>query len=98
MSEQVQKIRIFVASPGDVGKEREGLKDVVQELNTTIAPYKGLALELVKWETHATPNMGRAQGVINSQLGEYDIFVGLMWKRFGTPTGKAEYGTEEEFR
>lgn len=98
MPEHTQKIRIFVASPGDVGKEREYLKTVVDELNTTIAPFKGLSLELVKWETHATPSMGRAQAVINSQLSEYDIFIGIMWKRFGTPTGKADSGTQEEFQ
>jgi hypothetical protein len=98
MPEQTQKIRIFIASPGDVGKERKSLKSVIDELNTTIAPYKGLSLELVKWETHATPSMGRAQGVINSQLGNYDIFIGIMWKRFGTPTGDADSGTQEEFQ
>lgn len=87
-----------MASPGDVGREREGLKSVIDELNTTIAPYKGLSLELVKWETHATPSMGRAQEVINNQIGQYDIFIGIMWKRFGTPTGRAESGTQEEFR
>jgi hypothetical protein len=42
--------------------------------------------------------MGRPQEVINGQIGEYDIFVGIMWKRFGTPTGMAQSGTEEEFR
>jgi len=98
MAEQMHKIRIFIASPGDVGKERESVKSVIDELNTTIAPYKGLSLELVKWETHATPSMGRAQGVINSQLGKYDIFIGIMWKRFGTPTGIADSGTQEEFQ
>lgn len=98
MPEQTKKIRIFVASPGDVHEEREHLKAVVDELNTTIAPFKRLSLELVKWESHATPSMGRPQGVINTQLGQYDIFVGIMWKRFGTPTGKAESGTEEEFQ
>lgn len=98
MPEDTKKIRVFVASPGDVGQERENLKSVIDELNTTIAPYKGLSLELVKWETHATPSMGRAQGVINNQIGQYDIFIGIMWKRFGTPTGKAESGTQEEFQ
>jgi hypothetical protein len=53
MPEQTQKIRIFVASPGDVHKEREHLKAVVDELNATIAPFKKLSLELVKWESHA---------------------------------------------
>lgn len=27
----------------------------------------------------------------------YDIFLGLLWKKFGTPTEKAGSGTEEEF-
>lgn len=38
------------------------------------------------------------QNVINKQMGEYDIFVGIMWSRFGTPTDVASSGTEEEFR
>jgi len=91
-------IRIFVASPGDVSAERDILDSVVQELNTTIAPYKGLSLELVRWETHCRPDLGRPQGVISAQIGPYDVFVGIMWKRFGTPTGHAQSGTEEEFR
>lgn len=95
---QRNHIRIFVASPGDVSKERDQLGSVVRELNTTIAPHKGFSLELVRWETHCTPAMGRPQDVVNAQIGTYDIFVGLMWKRFGSPTGQAESGTEEEFR
>jgi len=41
---------------------------------------------------------GRAQALINKQIGTYDIFIGIMWKRFGSPTGAAASGTEEEFR
>jgi len=33
----------------------------------------------------------------NSQIEDYDIFVGVMWKRMGTPTTTAQSGTEEEF-
>ena len=83
----VRKVRVFVASPGDVDAERNTLPTVVQELNTTIAPHKNCFLELVRWETHCTPEMGRPQGVINAQIGRYDIFLGIMWKRFGSPTG-----------
>ena len=35
---------------------------------------------------------------ISKQLGEYDVFVGIFWKRFGTPTSEHESGSEEEFR
>ncbi|PYL26201.1 MAG: hypothetical protein DMF37_02915 [Verrucomicrobia bacterium] len=38
-----------------------------------------------------------AQDVINHQLAEYDIFLGIMSCRFGSPTKRAHSGTEEEF-
>ena len=95
-----QTYRVFVASPGDVAAERDALSKLVAELNQTIsavAPEKGLTLEIVRWETHAYPAPGRPQAVINDQLHDFDIFVGIMWTRFGTPSGKAQSGTEEEF-
>jgi hypothetical protein len=95
-----ERIRIFVARPGDVQEEREALGPVVNELNHTLAalaPHKPAFVELLGWETHAYPEFGRPQGVINAQIGRYDIFVGIMWSRFGTPTGVAGSGTEEEF-
>lgn len=98
MPDQVQRIRVFVASPGDVQQERQELHRVVEEINRTSGGSKGFVLEVVKWETHARPAAGRAQGVINQQIGSYDIFIGIMWKRFGTPTGEAGSGTEEEFQ
>lgn len=97
MTQQVTKVRVFVASPGDVQKERDALPSVIEELNNTIGRSLGFILELVRWETHCHPAMGRPQGVINEQIGDYDIFIGVMWKRFGTPTGEADSGTEEEF-
>jgi Domain of unknown function (DUF4062) len=103
MSQLLRKIRIFVASPGDVLVERDHLAKVIEELNLTLsllAPEKGLVLELVRWETHVAPGLGRdAQDVVNQQIADaYDVFVGIMWKRFGTPTSVAGSGTEEEFQ
>ena len=98
MTKQVTKLRGFVASPGDVKVERERLGNVIEELNRGIAEEKGLVLELVRWETHAWPGIGEdAQDVINREIGPYDIFVGIMWKRFGKRTKRAGSGTEEEF-
>ncbi len=54
-------------------------------------------MELLRWETHALPGAGRPQEVITRAIGDYDVFVGVMWRRFGTPTGRAGSGTEEEF-
>src|SRR5580704_7895814 len=93
----LERLRVFVASPGDVAAERDHVKAVADELNRGIAAQAGFVLEVVRWETHARPDMGRAEQLILDQIGRYDLFVGIMWRRFGTPTGVAGSGTEEEF-
>ena len=102
------KVRIFAASPGDVLDERNRLIHVVQHLNRGLADRLGLTLELLRWETHVAPETGRPQGVIFEQLPpeEWDIFVGVLWLRFGSETGEIDHdtnqpyrsGTEEEFK
>lgn len=93
-------LQVFVASPNDVAEERATLEDVIRELNITWSKELGIYLELVKWETHAYPSVGTdPQAIINEELGDnYDIFIGIMWTRFGTPTGRAGSGTSEEFQ
>jgi|GEM_PF-4717306 len=73
------------------------MKKVIDEINKTMGTYRGCRLELKRWETDSFPGMGRPQGLINMQIGSHDVFVGIMWKRFGAPTDVAESGTEEEF-
>lgn len=93
-------LRVLVSSPSDVKEERTALQEVVRELNNTWSKNLGIRLELIGWETHTFPSVGAdAQDVVNEQLGDdYDIFVGLMWTRFGSPTARAGSGTVEEFR
>jgi len=92
-------LQVFVASPRDVVDERKILEDVISEFNLTWSDTNKIRLELLKWETHAHPGFGEdAQDAINRQIGnEYDIFIGIMWGLFGSPTNRAESGTEEEY-
>lgn len=90
--------RIFLSSPNDVKAEKKALERVVNELNITHGAAMGYGLELVRWETHAAPGAGRPQQVITDLIGDYDIYIGVMWRRFGTPTGIAGSVTEEEFQ
>jgi hypothetical protein len=92
-------LQVFVASPSDVAEERETLEAIVAEVNRLRSTNSGIRLELVRWETHVRPGFGSdAQAVINAQIEDnYDIFLGIMWTRFGTPTPRAGSGTEEEF-
>lgn len=92
-------LQVFVASPGDVFAEREALEAVIRELNQTWSQSFNVRFDLVRWETHAYPAFGEdAQDVINRQIpNNYDVFVGIMWARYGSPTGRAGSGTVEEF-
>ncbi|MFQ6059459.1 MAG: SUMF1/EgtB/PvdO family nonheme iron enzyme, partial [Anaerolineae bacterium] len=104
---QITKLRLFVASPGDVAEERRRLRAVVDELNRTVGEQLGLMLDRLEW-SQVVPDMGRPEEVILEQLPlrEWDLFLGILWLRFGTPTGATEpetgrpyaSGTEEEFR
>lgn len=99
MNDNHKQFTCFIASPGDVKAERDACEAVVNEINRTFAT-SNISLRLIRWETDAHPDLGSdGQTIINEQLRpeEADFFIGVFWSRFGTPTPRAESGTEEEF-
>lgn len=99
MAETVQLVRVFVSSPGDVKAERAALDEVLQRINETVDPGKRVRLELWKWERGVVPQIGPGpQAAVDTQTPRYDVYLGIMAQRFGTPTGPYGSGTEKEFR
>jgi hypothetical protein len=98
MPKDIKLYSLFVASPSDVKDELSILSELVTEWNVHHGANKGVYVELVRWETHAFPAVGdRPQAIINRQvLDDSDLVVGIFWSHFGSPTGVAESGTEEE--
>ncbi len=76
---QPRILKVFLASPSDVIDEREALSRLVRDINDALAflaPEKRLSLELVRYATHAYPDIGQPQEVINRQIPlDYDIFI-----------------------
>ena len=99
MPRREQVIVVLAASPSDLEPERTQLEEVIRELNLSWSQSLGLRLELIRWETHGYPGVGDdPQDVLNRELpNDPDIFIGLMWTRYGTTTERAGSGTEEEF-
>ncbi|WP_426064540.1 DUF4062 domain-containing protein [Flavobacterium sp. DSP2-3-1] len=99
MPELISKYRIFLASPSDLSEERESINEVINELNLTYGNPNNIVLELLKWETNSAPAISNneLQSIINKDIPTYDLFIGLLWMRFGTPTIEFGSGTEEEF-
>lgn len=92
-------VTMFISSPSDVSAEREILDSVVNELNKTWSRTLGIRFEPIMWESYSRPAFGNdPQDVLNEQLpDDYDVFLGILWGRIGTPTPRAESGTLEEF-
>lgn len=99
MTEVRKVIRAFLASPGGLDIERKIARDVVNEFNEIWADQLGFQVELMGWE-ETVAGFGRAQELINQDVDKCDLFIGMMWNRWGTPPdteGKYTSGFHEEF-
>lgn len=100
MADIRKHVRVFLASPGDLAEERRLAKSAVDEFNNLFSESFGYQVDLVGWEDTVSV-FGRPQAIINSDLAKCELFVGAVWKKWGTPPnveGPYTSGFEEEFR
>ncbi len=99
MPKNVELLTIFVSGPSDVESEKAALRPIVAELSERLTRTHAVALRVVGWPDDVRPGVNvDLQAEINSQFGaEFDIYLGILGTRFGTPTRNAGSGTEEEF-
>lgn len=93
-------IRVFIASPGDVFKERDEACRVIHNWNAAHSMSRSILVEPVRVETHShTVQGGHPQDLINGQLlDRCDLLVAILWSRLGTPTASDPSGTVQEIR
>jgi hypothetical protein len=99
MGQTREIVKVFLASPGDLSEERNVAKAVVDEINTQWSEVTGHQIDLVGWEDTVSV-WGRPQATINRELERCEIFVGMMWKKWGTSpdtSGQFTSGFEEEY-
>lgn len=86
----LRQLKVVIASPSDVMKERQALIPVIDDVNNSEAEDLGLTLKTLRWETDAYPgfHLDGPQGLVDQILNikHCDILIGIFWKRFGTPT------------
>lgn len=100
MPEMIQLFRLFVGAPSDVAEALHVIRGQIGQWNRDHGSFARARVEFTNWRTHSHPAAGaRPQAIINKQVVDRcDILVGVFASRFGTPTGAAESGTEEEIR
>lgn len=99
MPRDTRTISIFLASPGDVAREREVIAQTIDEWNQIRGRDRSTHFELLRWERSVSAGFAEdGQQVVTQQIGDnFDALIGVFWTRIGTATPRAESGTVEEY-
>jgi hypothetical protein len=88
----MKHLHIFLASPGDVSRERQLVREVIDRIQSERAYRDRLKLELVAWDKPgagtAMPGQMEPQEAIHRGLkkpSECDIVIVIFGARMGTP-------------
>jgi hypothetical protein len=103
----VQRITVFISSPGDVSEERQIAVRVIERLNKLDSIASHYFFKPLAYEEVVPSVVGQGpQDVVDNYMMEAarsDVFVCILWQRMGTPvideqTGERfQSGTEYEF-
>lgn len=93
-------VRAFIASPSDVGAERNKACDVVRDWNASNSLTRAAIVEAVRNETHAMSVQGaHPQDLLSKQLlPRCDFLIAIFHWKLGTPTNTDPSGTAQEIR
>ena len=99
MSRKLTQLTIFVSGSSETDAEKSSIRLIVEDLSKILEKTHGITLRVLSWPDDVRPGVNAdPQAEINRQIGfGYDIYVGLLGSRFGTPTPRSGSGTEEEF-
>lgn len=92
-----KEFKVCLSCPGDLNRERQICESAIADFNklyvTEDIQYSVFHFGKVPSEFGAT-----AQEIINKNWEGFDLYIGLMGARFGSPTKEYGSGTEEEFK
>lgn len=95
-----RKISVFIASPGDLAKERDLFRTTIDNLNEGFGDGAGVEFEALGWEDTLATTGRRNQSVINEEIDRCDVFILTLYRRWGQnapDAGAYTSYTEEEF-
>lgn len=93
---EIKQINLFISCPGDIKDELNSIEVIVKEFNKTFGKISNFSIQIVHWNEDTYTDIGEdGQEIINNQI-DYDILIGILWMKLGTPTKRDKSGTVEE--
>jgi predicted NACHT family NTPase len=97
MEQDYKKKIVFISYPKDVIDLKNQVFKACKEFNYHLSEKTKYIIEPRDFTfiiSDAGPN---AQSLINKLIAKSDIFIGILWKRFGSPTGAVNPQTGDEY-
>jgi hypothetical protein len=98
MAKNLVRLKMLVSCTSELDAERGLIQRIVADVNRAVEDAHGVTIRPIDWRRDVVPGVASyPQQVVNLQTVDYEIYLGMLGGRFGTPTPKAGSGTEEEF-
>ena len=101
MTKEINEIRVFISCPGDVNPEKQIVRSVCDSISKVYGESRNIKVKPIDWGNDIIPEITGegAQSVIDTQLEDYDydIYIGILWTRFGDQMNNCRTPTEWEF-
>lgn len=100
MPQKITEIKVFISCPSDLEKEKDVVIDVCVSLSRMLS-HRRISLKPIYWQKDVVPIITGEipQKIIDRHLGDsdYDIYFGILWRKFGDPLENSLTPTESEF-
>ena len=101
MQTSITQIKVVISCPSDVEKEKEIILRICDNLSTHIYNKKNIHIKAIHWRKDVMRRIDDkgSQKIIDEffQQEDYDIYIGILWSRFGDPQKNGLTPTEGEF-
>ena len=98
----MDRIKVFISCPSDVEEEKQIVRKTCASISKGLRRTMNVELKPIDWRADVIPLITgiSTQAVIDRQLEDsnYDIYLGIMWKRFGDKQSDGLTPTESEFQ
>ncbi len=97
MESTCKKKTVFISYPKDVKDLKDKVFNACYKLNNHRSEKTKYTIEPRDFTSVIAEAGPRAQSLINELINKSDIFIGILWTRFGAPTGAIDSMVNKEY-
>lgn len=95
--ESIKRIKVFISCTSEIKEEINSINLVIKEIIKTSGKKDNFTVEALNWNRDVYSSRGsEVQEVVNEQIKDFDLLIGILWKKAGTPTKNYASGSIEE--